>query len=323
MRETDQGRLTGGPVCFEQTFHVRLRFAIAADFRLIESVMLQSIDLRERGSRAQYPRDRVVRPLKSLEVIVSMSRKPIVLLLALLVVALLAGCSAAAPAPAPVPPTKTPKPTFTPTTEPTTIPFATPQPIQATSEALATVAAQPTAAPTATSEPTAEPTPEVTKLTASQNVNVRSGPGTSYPAIGRLSAGDSFDVTGRNDAGDWVKFDYNGKDGWVTFALVSVEGDLGAVEVAQAPALPTARPQPTARPRPVQQPAAPQPTNPPPAPAAPSYPFQYVEGSAKCEPNAGTTYFNGFARISSHIVIVNFIDEWRRPGRYGQKTCSR
>ncbi len=230
-----------------------------------------------------------------------MSRKTIVLVLALLVVAILAGCSAAAPAPAPVPPTKTPKPTFTPTAVPTEIPFATAQPIQATAEAVATTAAQPTQAPIATAAPTEAPTPEVLKLTASQNVNVRSGPGTAYPAIGRLGAGDSFEVTGRNDAGDWVKFDFNGKAGWVTAALVSVEGDLNGVEVAEAPAVPTARPQPTARPRPVAaapQPA-PQPAQPPApaAPPAPSYPYRYMEGSAKCEPNGGTTYFNGFVRF--------------------------
>ncbi len=233
-----------------------------------------------------------------------MFRKASILLLALLVIAL-AGCGANAPAPSPVPPTKTPKPTFTPTPDwtPTSIAFATAQPIQATAEAVATVAAQPTEAPAATSEPTATPEPAVTKLTASQNVNVRSGPGTAYPAIGRLTAGQSFDVTGRNDGGDWVKFDFNGKDGWVTAALVSVAGDLNGVEVAQAPALPTARPQPTARPRPTNPPAPPaQPTSPP-APPQPQYAYSYMEGSANCQPNPGSTYFNGFVRDRSNNLL--------------------
>lgn len=232
-----------------------------------------------------------------------MSRKSIVFVLALLVAALtVAGCAPAAPAPVPVPATKTPKPTFTPSAVPTEIPFATAQPIQATSEAVATKAAVPTAEPTV--EPTAAPTamPEATKLTAGQTVNVRSGPGTAYPAIGRLTAGQSYDVTGRNTAGDWLKFDYNGKDGWVTASLVTVEGDVEVVQVAQAPALPTARPQPTARPRPVQ------PTNPPPPPAptsppAPQFPYSYMEGSANCQPNAGTTYFNGFVRDRSNNLL--------------------
>ena len=234
-----------------------------------------------------------------------MSRKPFALLLLSVVVALAAGCSAGAPAPAPVPPTKTPKPTFTPTPDwtPTSIAFLTVAPEQAT-VAPVTTEAQPqaTEAPAEATGPTAEPTsavPEETQLTASQNVNVRSGPGTAYPAIGRLTTGQSFPVVGRNDAGDWVKFDFNGRDGWVTAALVSVAGDLNGVKVAQAPAIPTTRPQPTARPRPVQPTAPPAPTNPP-APPAPQYPFSYVQGSANCQPNAGTTYFNGYVRYRNN-----------------------
>ncbi len=229
-----------------------------------------------------------------------MFRKSTLLLLALLVAALVAGC-AGAPAPAPVPPpTKTPKPTFTATAVPTEIPFATPQPIQATAQAAATAATQPTQPPTATVEPTvaASATPSETKVTATQNVNVRSGPGTAYPAIGRLSAGESFVVTGKDDAGEWVKFDYKGKDGWATAALLEVSGDLNGVEVAEAPAMPTPRPQPTARPV-VRQPTNPPAPTAPPAPPAPQYPFQYVQGSANCQPNAGTTYFNGQVKYKS------------------------
>ncbi len=232
-----------------------------------------------------------------------MSRKILVLVFALLVGGLVAGC--AAPTPQPVPPTKTPKPTFTPTPDwtPTSIAFETTAPeVQPTAApAEATAAPEDTAAPEATAAPTEAPTEalEAIRFTANQNVNVRSGPGTVYPAIGRLTAGQSFDVTGRSESGDWVKFDYDGREGWVTFALVSVEGDLNGVEVAQAPAVPTPRPQPTARPRPVQptQPPAP----PPPQPTArPAFPFQSVEGSAKCEPNAGTTYFNGVVRYRNN-----------------------
>lgn len=238
-----------------------------------------------------------------------MSRKIFVPIFALLVVALMAGC--AAPTPQPVPPTKTPKPTFTPTPDwtptalayPTTAPVVeqTAAPSENTPEAGATTSgeAQATTAPEATAAPTEAPAPTVTRFTANQNVNVRSGPGTVYPAIGRLTAGQSFDVAGRNDAGDWIKFDFNGRDGWVTFALVSIEGDLNGVQVAQAPAVPTARPQPTARPRPAQPTAVPQPTQPP-APPPPQFPFQYVEGSANCQPNAGTTYFNGVVRYRNN-----------------------
>ncbi len=233
-----------------------------------------------------------------------MFRKSVVFFMALLAVAMVAGCSS--PAPAPVPPTKTPKPTFTPTPDwtPTSIAFATVPPAQPTAAAVATEApatAEATAAPAATAEPTAAPTaaPVETRLTASQNVNVRSGPGTAYPAIGRLTAGQSFTVTGRNDAGDWVKFDFNGRDGWVTFALVSIEGDLNGVEVAQAPALPTPRPQPTARPRPSNPPPVVQPTNPPAPPPAASKPWMLVQGSPKSAPQCGTPYFKGMVQYKN------------------------
>jgi len=82
---------------------------------------------------------------------------------------------------------------------------------------------------------------------------------------------------------------------------VSIEGDLSGVQVAAAPAVPTARPQPTAAPRPVQPTAAPQPVQPTAVPQ-PQFPFTYVEGSAKCEPNAGNTYFNGFVRYRNNSL---------------------
>jgi uncharacterized protein YraI len=204
-----------------------------------------------------------------------------------------------------VPPTKTPKPTFTPTPDwtptslayPTTAPEVqvTAAPAENTPEAAATAGgeAQATTAPEATAAPTEAPAATVTRFTANQNVNVRSGPGTVYPAIGRLTAGQSFDVAGRNDAGDWIKFDFNGREGWVTFALVSIEGDLGGVQIAQAPAVPTARPQPTARPRPAQPPAPQPQPQPQPQPAAASFPWMLVPGSVKAAGQCGAPYFKG------------------------------
>ncbi len=47
------------------------------------------------------------------------------------------------------------------------------------------------------------------------SINVRSGPGTIFPVLGRLSEGQSFPITGKNENGDWWEFDYNGKTGWV------------------------------------------------------------------------------------------------------------
>ena len=102
----------------------------------------------------------------------------------------------------------------------------------------------------------------------------------------------------------------------MTFALVSLEGDLNGVEIAQAPAVPTARPQPTARPRPAQPTAAPQPTQPP-APVVASKPWSLVAGSPKGEPQCGTPYFRGqvqYANGAPQNGVCLVLD------RYGPRT---
>jgi hypothetical protein len=137
---------------------------------------------------------------------------------------------------------------------------------------------------------TATPTPEpVVRLTARGTANVRSGPGTAYPKVGTLAANQSAVVTGKNPAGDWVQFDNGGQPGWVTAELVSLNGDLSTVQVAESIA-----PPPTARPRPTSPPPPPAaPTSPPPPPA-PTYPWgKYVEGSAIAAPNCGEVHFEG------------------------------
>ncbi len=109
--------------------------------------------------------------------------------------------------------------------------------------------ATPTAAATATAVPSptpvpATPTPAAPKITANQNVNVRGGPGSNYAKIGELTAGQAFDIVGKNSAGDWYQFSFNGQQGWVRQDFVTLTGDAGVVQIAQnIPA-----PPPTARP---------------------------------------------------------------------------
>jgi hypothetical protein len=195
-----------------------------------------------------------------------------------------AGCAARTPEAPAVPPTKTPKPTFTATTEwsPTPIVFATATPaIPPTPEATATPV--PTEIPPS---PTPEPAPS---FTADQGVNVRSGPGTNYPKLGSLDASQSFEILGKNAAGDWLEFVYDGDAAWVSADMVTVSGDLETVEVAQnVPPPPVAvapRPQPTSPPPP------PQPTSPP-APPPSQYEFSRASVVA-CDPQAGGTWFDG------------------------------
>jgi N-acetylmuramoyl-L-alanine amidase len=55
-------------------------------------------------------------------------------------------------------------------------------------------------------------------------VNVRSGPGVTFPVIGQLQAGDVVTVTGRSSAeSDWLQIDFQGQPGWVAYFVVSVD----------------------------------------------------------------------------------------------------
>jgi len=229
-------------------------------------------------------------------------RRNLIILAILMCAALVAGgCAQSGQKATPLPPTKTPKPTFTPTPNVSPTPLVLATATQPQAAPAATVAAAPTAtaAPTAV-PPTAAPTaPATPKLTTSQNVNVRSGPGTNYNRLGELDAGQIFDITGKNPAGDWYQFNYNGQAGWVRNDFVTVSGDAGGVKVAEnIPA-----PPPTARPAPPPQPTAPPAPTAVPPPPAPSYPFSLVKGAERCDPNAGNTYFNGFVRSRDNAPL--------------------
>ena len=137
-------------------------------------------------------------------------------------------------------PTKTLRPTFTHTpAQPTMTAAPTVAPATATPEAPAATPEPPTAV--------ASPTSEVSRLSAPAAVNVRSGPGTNYAQIGRLQAGQSFVITGKNPAGDWWQFDFNGRPGWVLGELVRASGGERVQVAATIAPPPTARPRPTAR----------------------------------------------------------------------------
>jgi hypothetical protein len=204
------------------------------------------------------------------------------------------GCTQLGPKATPVPPTKTPKPTFTPTPAVTPTPLVLPTATKPPATPTAVPTNMPVPSPTPV-PPTATPTPvPAPKFTANQDVNVRRGPGTNYQLLGGISRGQSFEITGRNNASDWLQFTYNGQPAWVFTNLVTVSGDAGSIKVAQnIPA-----PPPTAPPPPPTTP--PQPT----APPAPQYPFQLVKNSPgeRCDPNTGMTYFSGFVRYRNNAL---------------------
>lgn len=143
-------------------------------------------------------------------------------------------------------------------------PTPTPQPEKPTpTPEVATATAE---APTATPEPaTATPVPAA-EVRSQSAMNVRGGPGTNYPVVGALNAGEAARITGKNGGGDWWQIALvSGGNGWVYGPLVTTSGDTSAIAVAEAPAAP-----PTATAAPAQ------PTNTP-VPAPSGVDFRLVE----------------------------------------------
>lgn len=78
------------------------------------------------------------------------------------------------------------------------------------------------AAPVAQDEaPTA-----VTVTARSNNLNLRSGPGTGYSRVGVLPRGETANAIGRNRSGSWAQVQYQGVTGWVAAYLTSINGNL-------------------------------------------------------------------------------------------------
>lgn len=132
-------------------------------------------------------------------------------------------------------PTLTPTPTFTPSITFTPSTTFTPS---ATRTATVT--------PTATRRVSATPTPSRTAsvtagvpVTASSTVNLRGGPGTNYPVVGTLSAGQTAQAVARN--GDWL---YLANGMWVAGWLVSTQGNVSGLPTRAAPAAPAQPAQP-------------------------------------------------------------------------------
>ena len=128
--------------------------------------------------------------------------------------------------------------------------------------AVPTAAATPTLAPAATLTPTIAATPTVAKarVVADKSANLRGGPGTAYPTVGQLKAGQALDIIGRNASGDWWQLTWNGRgQAWVAGTIVNVLGPIDAVAVT--PNIPTPPPLPTAAPTVPPAPTAPPATS--------------------------------------------------------------
>jgi PKD repeat protein len=121
-------------------------------------------------------------------------------------------------------------------------PTATPTP---------TTPSTPTPTPTQPSTPTPTPAPATPTVTARVNLHIRSGPGTNYPVVGVLLAGQSAQITGVSADGNWWQISFAGAQngrGWISAYYVAAENTQN-VPVVEAPSLPPT-PTPTPQPQP-------------------------------------------------------------------------
>ncbi len=105
----------------------------------------------------------------------------------------------------------------------------------------------------ATPIPTVTSTPMGTTVVVlgggNPQINVRAGPGGTWPVIGVLVVGERVPAIGRSPMGEWIKIVYPGSKtgtGWVYSYLVRVEG--GDLPIVEPPPTPTPVTTPTVDP---------------------------------------------------------------------------
>ena len=137
---------------------------------------------------------------------------------------------------------------------------STPEQPEATPTPPSTPAEAATATPTTVVQaPTATAQPALALLTASTNLNVRSGPGTNYQAVGVLQSGQTAEVTGLSFDRRWWQIKFSGVldgHGWVSAQYVAAQnvGNVPLVQAANVPPAPTLTPTATPLPAPTATP---------------------------------------------------------------------
>ncbi|MDX1995383.1 MAG: SH3 domain-containing protein [bacterium] len=133
--------------------------------------------------------------------------------------------------------------------------------------------------------------------TATGNVNIRFGPGTSFRRAGGLNANTPFNIDGRNGDNTWVRgIDSRGTVGWVSVQFLNVS----AAQVSRLPIVDQNTPFRLSAPGSGQQQAA------APAPAAPAAPAAPV---ANLAPVSGFEYGGHVASLDGAAI-----DAMRRAG---------
>ncbi len=94
-----------------------------------------------------------------------------------------------------------------------------------------------------TTSPRATATHAALTFTVIQYSNVRSGPGTHYPAFTQIPEGTEISPSGRNADGSWIRFPINNSYGWIYAPLTTIS-NTSSLPVVSAPP-PPATPIPT------------------------------------------------------------------------------
>jgi hypothetical protein len=91
-----------------------------------------------------------------------------------------------------------------------------------------------------TPPPTLTLPPQIATAVANANLNIHGGPGTDYPVVGVLLAGQSAQITGISPDGEWWQIRFSSvtsEQGWVSAAFVTVQNTQN-VPVVHGPAPP-------------------------------------------------------------------------------------
>jgi SH3-like domain-containing protein len=80
-----------------------------------------------------------------------------------------------------------------------------------------------------------------TMVTASTNLNVRSGPGSEHPVVGMIDVNSQATVQACQEGGNWCQVSYRGTEGWVhsrylatADQVIITERSAGAPQLIQA-----------------------------------------------------------------------------------------
>jgi len=119
------------------------------------------------------------------------------------------------------------------------VPVITPEPIAPpTAEPTPTARPLPTVPPEPTAAPTSAPsvTVPIPARTTGGGLRMRSGPGTDYEVLDRLTEGQEIDVMGRDETGEWLRISLDsGEEGWVAAEFVDVGVPVEALPMVSGP----------------------------------------------------------------------------------------